>query len=868
MAAINPISLIPNQTNITSNKYFFLEANISSLNANSISTSLIDLDGQVLTANPTELLLNGTPIATLSNLSSLADWALEKAISSINADGNDLLNVNNISTVNVKATNIFTNTIFANNIFAFSTYTSTISSLAEVADFGFIGQLSCGNAFISTLHTSELTVPVVSSGFVFTQFIGGQEADISTIRVPGNIGLIILDNGGSQFGASAELRCDWFQSQGSNTSFFYDTTISSMRLMTKIPSGYTDNPASRLYVPELSTLAFTVSSINGSEFTSTGISVELGVFSTIAANSISSLGAELRSVFTSSIQFNAGGLNPTFNFDVGSLVNGLKSGLTSIGIGVGTGLGIVATGILAAAFSRTSGNSITNNIYEQYSVPTQLQFSTLGAGVSTFFRYVSSSTGEGNSIPGQELILSTILPANSICVRSIGDPINLADPSTFTSSIQAFGQWVEVPQQVLPSSISSLNEWAMFPALSTISFATGQSAIIQSANSNTNNIALVGSNIQLIGNYTDAQNLLLVSTVSTVVLQGANNNLFGLGLPGLKIDAQNLFLSTPTVVQPGFFNGSTIGANFLYTKEASISSLTVSTLNFIQQGSFGLSSLIYLSTSQLPGFGTSTTTYINTDISLSQNDLYCQQIRLGYLNPSSQPSEIIFHSPNNTQRAFNLGNSDQTIRIQSTTNATLAGYLLDTQVNPPLFSTINQSTAMMAYFPSTTSGTIGISTIGFIPNKVVAGQFASLSTQNLVANTPLVLYQEVSQLTTGGIATSTNTIVIPSVGNYEVATSIQFSKTGGGGTADFWFRLNGTDIMNSGSSVVLPVAGLGNTLGNVSFIQHFNAGDKVQIVVASPDIGVSVAFFQSTVTTPYTRPAIPSVLTACKCLNY
>jgi hypothetical protein len=43
-------------------------------------------------ANATQLLLNGVPLATLNNISSIADWALEPAISSINVAGYDVLN--------------------------------------------------------------------------------------------------------------------------------------------------------------------------------------------------------------------------------------------------------------------------------------------------------------------------------------------------------------------------------------------------------------------------------------------------------------------------------------------------------------------------------------------------------------------------------------------------------------------------------------------------------------------------------------------------------------------------------------------------------------------------------------------------------
>lgn len=1077
MAYYGQVSLLPNQTHINKDSYFFLLANVSTLTANNISTgsittgsissltgyindletsgistSQLDLDGQTLTATGTELLLNGIPLATTSNLSSIGDWALEAAISTVNLNGNNIINgtlsaISSISTVNIQATNILAQNIVALNILSLSSYTSTISSVITMTDALVLSSLNGYN--------------------------------ISSIVNP-----------------------------TPNTSSLTASTIEAYQINA-------DN---------LSIASIYVSSINGNEFTSTGIVASQAFVSSLAANSISSLGAELRSVFTSSIQFNAGGIKPTFNFDTGSLVNGLQSGLTNIGIGVGAGVGLIGTGMIASAFSRTANNSITNNLYEQYAVPTQLQFSTLGESISTYFRYVSSSSGEGNSVPGQELIISTIIPAGTLAIRSLGDPINLVDPSTYTSSIQSFGQWVEVPQQVLPSSISSLNEWAFYPALSTISFAMGIPAIVESSPGN--NIGIKGQNIQLIGDYTDAKNLLLVSTISTATIQGANNNILGVGLQGLEIDAENLFLSSPNVSHPGTFNGSTILANSEVVKQSGVSSLTASTIicsllstslyyaNYYQVSSLNIGTLAnisttdtallksdvasissltvssltgipfnvnewadypaissirfatgidavvesantstdpiliigsdvqllgshvdadnlllvssistgtilgannnlfgvgvqglqieaenlflsspnitntgtfngnqiisiysrsvaasissltastvngkvvslqddansfssittstlfspYIITDQLfistqisgdivgsaptqsiissfssiqangglfsnlnvgfissskittssitlnsgvyssiivpqattnPGVGTSTMTTINTDLNLGNNDLYCQQVRLGK-GQLDNYAEVFLYGNDGSYRTVASGSADRTVRVASSVAPLGPGYVLDTALNPPFFSTINQSTALMAYFPSSLANTIGISTISFQPPKVVAGGFSSASTQNLVINTPLVLWNEITDVSVG-ITTSTNAIVIPSVGNYELNISIQFSKTGGAGTADFWARLNGSDIPNSASQIYLPAGGLGQALGNVSFIGHYNAGDKIQIVCATPDVGVSATFFQSTVTTPYTRPAVPSLITTVKCLNY
>jgi hypothetical protein len=563
------MSLLVNQTSANAVESFFVKANgkmlsASTINANTISAGQIVsglvssvvldandinastifayevfIDNQGLTATPTELLLNGVPIATTSNLSSIGDWAYEPAISTVQMAGNNILGASTISSISINSANVngqngfFTN-LMAMNAFFVSTHTSTISSLVEVAELAQISTGQFGNVQIST--TLDFTPD--PSTVVFLQAV----PNTFTIsqQIDGLIGnQITLDK---QDGISFQANSD-----------IIFTTPSTV---------YVQNV--------LSTPALYVSSINGAEFTSTSISVDFGSFSTVAATSISSLGAEIRQALMSSIVFSPS-LNPSLggvNVNLG--LGGLLGNVVGWGAGVfGAAAGIVGlvTGITALATGRQSQN-INNNYYEVVNGTTQLQFSTLGTSFSTIYRLNSSA--DPQTIPGEEILVSTIYPPG-IAVRSFSDPLyTLSTPS---STIQAFGQWVPVPNSN-PSSISTVQDWALFPALSSVSFAVGVPAVVQSGQP-ADNIAIKGANIQLVGSYTDAKDLLLVSTLSSATLLGANDNLFNnfLSTPGLKIEAPNLFLSTPVVVHPGFFNGSTIGANSANLKLADISSL-------------------------------------------------------------------------------------------------------------------------------------------------------------------------------------------------------------------------------------------------------------------------------------------------------
>lgn len=103
------MSVLPNATFISPGNSFYGNGNnayppvinASTINAqvgniSTVNTTSINLDGQILTADVNDLLLNGVPIATLSNISSIADWSYYAAVSTVRMNNNDLSNVNNV----------------------------------------------------------------------------------------------------------------------------------------------------------------------------------------------------------------------------------------------------------------------------------------------------------------------------------------------------------------------------------------------------------------------------------------------------------------------------------------------------------------------------------------------------------------------------------------------------------------------------------------------------------------------------------------------------------------------------------------------------------------------------------------------------
>ena len=168
----------------------------------------------------------------------------------------------------------------------------------------------------------------------------------------------------------------------------------------------------------------------------------------LVASSIRAVTGDFDFTRVSTVQFqpslggvSLGGVNLGMGGFLGGLVGGLGSGILNTIIG-GTAL---ATGIAALVNTRQNtpaAPNINSNAYELINGTTQLQVSTLGQDVVSIFRTVSSINP--NTTPGLEIFTSTIITAGTVAIRSISDPMNLANSNIAASSIQAFGQWADL----------------------------------------------------------------------------------------------------------------------------------------------------------------------------------------------------------------------------------------------------------------------------------------------------------------------------------------------------------------------------------------------------------------------------------------
>ena len=112
-------------------------------------------------------------------------------------------------------------------------------------------------------------------------------------------------------------------------------------------------------------------------------------------------------------------------------------------------------------------------------------------------------------------------------------------------------------------------------------------------------------------------------------------------------------------------------------------------------------------------------------------------------------------------------------------------------------------------------------------------------------------------------AVNTSRIYVRTDGIYKVLFSLQLANAANDAQhADVWFRVNGSDIADSGKRFGLPprksAGNPSHLTGTSSHVLDLNAGDYIEIAGATSSTDVSLEHFTATTTTPYTRPAIPA----------
>jgi hypothetical protein len=138
----------------------------------------------------------------------------------------------------------------------------------------------------------------------------------------------------------------------------------------------------------------------------------------------------------------------------------------------------------------------------------------------------------------------------------------------------------------------------------------------------------------------------------------------------------------------------------------------------------------------------------------------------------------------------------------------------------------------------------------FNPNDIA-------TTANTVANLDLPNTYDANGIS----IVSNNQITIQRTGTYNIQFSLQVKNTDNASDHDIdvWFAKNGTDVANSASQWTV-VKNDGKNICVVNFVDTVtSANDYYQIRYAVSSANVTLEAFAN-ITTPYTRPAIPSAI--------
>ena len=490
--------------------------------------------------------------------------------------------------------------------------------------------------------------------------------------------------------------------------------------------------------------------------------------STVATSSITANDATAPIFNASTIKFapSLGGIDLGLGAFAGAFAGQFASEVLTLSV-AGTAL---ATGVIGLIVPRT-----TNNIYiegqpstfQTINVQTQLQYSTLGTATSTFTRYVSSTDGLGGTVvPGQEYIVSSIIAPGTTCIRSFSDPMNLANASTATSSVQSFGFWVPVPNQTTTAFSTVFGDFNVRSTLTAyranISTSMTVQGAFQAGNITSQGVVAAATNITAGGNVNAFGTGSFTTGLATGgLISGASLNIPGSGgayissfvstyqIEAFDVNAQNIDIGIGNITN---INSQNINVANIIGNSATISSFNVSTINGLPYnpggsgGTLGVFSTVFVSslttTSSLTVSGATNVNLLNANStftnSISTNQLIANGIgafsaSIGVGTPTLYNSQGIY----NPAGQINYGQGI----ISSIQNNVLWNKVVSTQslfissINDQPFPTPYQSTVQGNFYVNSTLFASSITMSGDITARDISLSSDLLANGNITGNT-------------------------------------------------------------------------------------------------------------------------------------
>ncbi len=139
------------------------------------------------------------------------------------------------------------------------------------------------------------------------------------------------------------------------------------------------------------------------------------------------------------------------------------------------------------------------------------------------------------------------------------------------------------------------------------------------------------------------------------------------------------------------------------------------------------------------------------------------------------------------------------------------------------------------------------------------GSFLDLQTQtNIAPGNPLAMLLRTTDLSSGVSIVDNTKVTVNEAGVYNIAFSAQITKTDAGtDTVYIWLRVNGTDVPDSNTALVL-IGGGAKQVAAWNFVVPLGAGQQATLMWASLDANARIVYVDDTAT-PY-GPAIPSMI--------
>jgi len=434
--------------------------------------------------------------------------------------------------------------------------TLTVSSLTDIANF------NVDTLRASTVYGNTLNSAVINTSSFFGSTIGVEKATFSSIT--------------AQIVNASTLAVSTF-------SLLNNALISTI--------GVSTLTAGNANMQNVSTGVFSAGVANISTLITAGGGV---VASTISSKDISSITATLKEIFVSTMVFNAT-VSPKLDLGLGGIVGGIVGALGANALSVGLGAAGLGTGIAGLAMARQYGG-INPTVFQTINGTSQLQFSTLGQATNTIFTLTNAL--DYTHVPGSTIYTSTIIPANSRAVRTVSDPINLANSDGATGlGIQGFSQWEPVYPGGLQVGTSSLTmaasgnggNYIELDNINGVGFM--DITAVQGLGVHSPNIYLdTGfSGIVSIVNTLDVYGTILAGKISTISsIQGPKNVPVGI-YPGIVTSTLTVSsLVVNTVTQPNFSASSITTGTLSVTNSAAVSQTVRLATNGGQLGSLGV----------------------------------------------------------------------------------------------------------------------------------------------------------------------------------------------------------------------------------------------------------------------------------------